>query len=91
MAYHNIESIPLVSRGYYVYRKRTLNSYYAITTDSWRYIMKTWRDTKYERWIYSCGKIEGEKGSEFKGNSCRFCGNCIREYYATLERMRIYE
>jgi hypothetical protein len=65
----------------YIHRKRTLNSYYAITTEAWRRIMKEFEDNI---WVYSCGKIEGEKGK----TSCRYCGNCIREYFATMERMR---
>jgi hypothetical protein len=64
----------------YIERKRTLNSYWAITTDAWRSIMYSFRDNKL---VYSCGHIEGEKGD----TKCRFCGNCLREYFATKERM----
>jgi len=39
---------------------------------------------KYNKWVYSCGKIEGEKGT----TACRHCGNCLREYFATCERIR---
>jgi len=45
---------------------------------------RSYENTPYEKWVYSCGKIEGEAGT----NACRHCGNCLREYYATLERMR---
>ena len=65
----------------YVFRKRTINSYNAITTIAWEYIMEHF---KYNKWVHSCGKIEGEKGD----THCRFCGNCLREYFATIERMR---
>jgi len=65
----------------YVFRKRTLNSYHAITTKAWGKIMARY---KYNKWVYSCGKIEGEKGT----TSCRHCGNCLREYFATTERLR---
>ena len=34
--------------------------------------------------VYSCSKIEGEKASR----SCARCGNCLREYFATMERIR---
>lgn len=81
MAYHDKESIPKL--GYledYVERKRTLNSYWAITTRAWREVIQRYEDNK---WVYSCGKIEGEKGD----THCRFCGNCLREYFATLVRM----
>jgi len=65
----------------YIFRKRTLNSYYAITTKAWEKVMKPY---KYNQWVYSCGKIEGELGT----TKCARCGNCIREYFVTLERMR---
>lgn len=73
-----------IKQGYeydYVFRKRTLNSYYAIITASWKIIMEMYR---YNPWVYSCGKIEGEKGI----TKCSRCGNCIREYYNTKERMK---
>ena len=63
----------------YTFRKRTLNSYWAITTKAWEEIMDRY---KYNKWVYSCGKIEGEKGT----TACRHCGNCLREYFATMER-----
>ena len=81
MAYHNIESIPEAHRDNYVLRKRTMNEYYAITTDAWHDIMGIWED---ELQVYSCGKIEGERGK----TSCRYCGNCLREFFATNERMK---
>ncbi|MFA5394986.1 MAG: hypothetical protein WC346_03105 [Methanogenium sp.] len=80
MAYYSEESIPIQSKHCYIYRKRTLNSYWAITTDAWERVMARY---KYNKWVYSCGKIEGEKGV----TGCRFCGNCLREYFATMERL----
>jgi hypothetical protein len=64
----------------YVYRKRTLNSYWAITTAAWMRVMDKYR---LDKWVYSCGKVEGELGV----SGCRYCGNCLREYHATVERM----
>ncbi len=66
---------------FYTLRKRTLNPYWAITTRAWKDIMDEYR---CNRWVYSCGKIEGELGT----TACRHCGNCLREYFATVERMR---
>jgi len=80
MAYYSPESVPKEHHRNYQWRKRTLNSYWAITTSAWRRIMNRYRDNK---WVHSCGKIEGEKGD----THCRFCGNCIREYFATMERL----
>lgn len=73
--------IPEGHEGKYIFRKRTLNSYWAITTAAWEEIMARY---KYNKFIHSCGKIEGEKGT----TACRYCGNCLREYFATMERIR---
>jgi hypothetical protein len=84
MAYYDEASIPEVHRWGYVYRKRTLNSYYAITTDAWRGVMKRYEDNIR---VYSCGKIEGERGK----TACKYCGNCLREYFLTKEKMESAE
>jgi hypothetical protein len=78
MAYHDR---PPKAGADYVERKRTSNSYWAITTAAWREIMRRYEDNLY---VYSCGKIEGERGS----TKCERCGNCLREFFATKERMR---
>ena len=80
MAYFDEESIPKENRDDYMFRKRTTNSYYAITTDAFERIMEKY---KYNIWVYSCGKLEGEKGK----TSCHRCGNCLREYFYTKEKM----
>jgi len=72
--------IPEEHKNSYVYRKRTLNSYNAITTVAWESVMEKY---KYNKWVYSCGKIEGEKGSSV----CHRCGNCLREYFHTKEKL----
>lgn len=82
MAYFDTpENIPLHHKKKYMFRKRTLNSYFAITTKAWEEVME---EFKYEPYVYSCGKIEGELGT----TKCARCGNCIREYFVTMERMR---
>ena len=65
----------------YIFRKRTLNKYWAITTIAWKFIMEKFQ---YNKWVYSCSKIEGEKGT----HACHRCGNCLREYFYTMEKMR---
>jgi len=85
LAYFNtVDKIPATQRDNYVFRKRTLNAYRAITTAAWRRIMHHWEGSAYEKWVYSCGKVEGEDGS----SACRHCGNCLREYFAAMERIR---
>jgi hypothetical protein len=81
MAYYSRDAIPAAARTDYIYRKRTINSYWAITTEAWELVMRRY---KYNKWVHSCGKIEGQKGD----SHCRFCGNCLREYFATMERLR---
>lgn len=80
MAYYQL-ILPEEHKQNYTFRKRTTNSYWAITTKAWEKIMDRY---KYNPWVHSCGKIEGEKGN----TSCRHCGNCLREYFATLEKMK---
>jgi len=81
MAYFNQE-VPDHSKKFYTFRKRTLNSYWAITTAAWATVYENY--VMFNKWVYSCGKIEGEKGT----TSCSRCGNCLREYFATKERMQ---
>ena len=79
MAYHDASSIPISHRVFYPERKRTLNSYFAITTSAWRGVMKQFEDNKY---VYSCGR-------EGVASGCKFCGNCLREYFAARCRMGV--
>ena len=81
MAYFD-ESIPSDHKHFYTFRKRTLNEYWAITTRGWQAVMKWYATNK---WVHSCGKIEGEMGD----THCRFCGNCTREFYVTREKMKL--
>jgi hypothetical protein len=79
MAYHKESAIRQDYRGDYVLRTRTTNPYYAITTAAWQNVMRRY---SLNPWVYSCGKIEGEHGT----TKCRYCGNCLREFFATLNR-----
>jgi len=83
MAYYRLK-VPKAYQDSYVYRKRTLNSYWAITSKSWYDIMYPYR---FEPYVYSCGHVEGELGN----TKCMRCGNCLREYFATRERMSGHE
>jgi hypothetical protein len=83
MAYFG-KTIPEKEQEHYIFRKRTLNEYWAITTAAWRKVMSQFQDNKL---VYSCGKIEGELGT----SACARCGNCIREYFVTRERCRAKE
>lgn len=64
----------------YIHRKRTMNEYFAISSSGWRRVMDRYQDNYL---VYSCGR-EGERGK----SGCQYCGNCLREYYRTMERIR---
>ena len=81
MAYWQYEdSIPKGCVVAYMKRKRTLNEYLAITHEAWRRVMNEYEGNVL---VHSCG-TEGIDG----GSKCKNCGNCLREYFATKERMR---
>lgn len=62
---------------HYIWKKRTLNSYWVLTDRSRERIEARYADNPR---VYSCG----HKGTF----PCKDCGNCLREYFATLERMK---
>lgn len=76
MAYYS-KKIPSLYDNCYEWKKRTLNSYYVLKQQYIDNIMNLYKENPY---VYSCG-YKGKHG-------CTFCGNCIREYYNTKERMR---
>jgi hypothetical protein len=61
---------------YYEFKKRTLNSYWVIKDNHFERLMDPHRSNPY---VFSCGKTANI-------HACRFCGNCLREYYATTHR-----
>lgn len=77
MAYFT-ETVPKEHEHHYEFRKRTMNSYWVIDPAAWDMVL-----ARYEgnQWVYACGK----DANTFK---CHRCGNCLREYFATLERMK---
>lgn len=77
MAYY-VSNIPFSHARNYELRKRTVNEYSAITRKAYKEIMNIYSDNK---WVYSCS-------NESLESHCRWCGNCLREYFATIERMR---
>lgn len=77
MAYYN-ETVPAEHKSNYIFKKRTLNSYWCIRPEVWKGIMDIYKTNKL---VYSCG-------ANYTGTiSCKNCGNCLREYFATKERM----
>lgn len=76
MAYYT-EKLPSGHESNYTFRKRTLNSYWVINPDVW--------DKIYSRYdgnpsVHTCGK-------DALTFSCKHCGTCLREYFATKERI----
>lgn len=78
MAYYT-ESIPDGHKEYYSYRKRTMNSYWVITQEAWNMVVNRYTSNSL---VYTCGK-------DANTFACYRCGNCIREYFATMERMKV--
>ena len=76
MAYYT-QVIPIKYRQYYEWKQRTLNSYWCLKQEEVDVILDDYKNNSY---VYSCG-IKGQY-------SCSFCGNCIREYYNTKERIK---
>jgi len=74
---HYTQPIPDSYKEYYEYRKRTLNSYWCIKYSARKQIEDMLVDNSF---VYSCG---------YKDSTlCKDCGNCLRAYYATQERLR---
>lgn len=73
--------IPEKHGHYYVLRKKAPRSYCVIGMTAWERIVGRF---VYNKWVYSCGGIDGVGKVIF----CRHCGNCLREYFATMERLR---
>jgi hypothetical protein len=76
MAYYT-QNIPAAYVDSYVFKKRTLNSYHCPKRETWEQIMKRYATNNL---VYSCGKDPDTY-------SCARCGNCIREYFVTNERL----
>jgi len=76
MAYYT-NNIPEQHREYYTWKKRTINTYWCLKQERVEEIFDLFRNNPY---VYLCG---------YKGTyTCQRCGNCIREYFNTIERMR---
>ena len=80
MAYYNTTDKypPHGHASHYTERVRTKNSYKAITFEAWKFVMKQF---ELNRNVHSCGR-------EGVASGCRYCGNCLREYFTTMERLR---
>lgn len=76
MAYYT-SLVPVQYKKWYKWTKRTLNNYWVLKPQYWQKIMDKFKDNSF---VYSCG-------TKYT-HACRFCGNCLRAYYATKERMR---
>jgi hypothetical protein len=66
-------------KGDYTYRKRTLNSYWVITSEAWDRIANK-LGVNNNQMVHTCGK----NAMTF---ACKHCGTCLREYYSTKCRM----
>lgn len=70
------QSIPDEFVAMYEYRKHITNNYYQLRVRQQREIAAKFTCNEY---VYCCG--------DHRGN-CQRCGNCLREYFNTKERLR---
>jgi hypothetical protein len=77
IAYYTHE-IPEQHQRWYTFRKRVQNPSWVITQDGWHFVRGPYRDYP---WVRTCGLSADV-------HECRFCGTCLREYFATAERLR---
>lgn len=81
MAYYT-EDLPEGEQENYEYKKRSINKYWAIKPEAWNRLIEPYNEPFAENpYIYTCGKNANT-------HACHRCGNCLREYYATKERLR---
>jgi hypothetical protein len=76
MAYYT-SKLPASHQEFYEFRKRTLNSYWCINGNKWDEIVGKYKENVL---VHTCGTPES--------TSCKDCGNCRREYFATIQRMK---
>jgi len=78
MAYFfDSEKVEAAKETHYLFQKRTLNAYWVIPEYKRHEIEEAFEDNAL---VYTCG---------YKGtHQCARCGNCLREYFATMERLR---
>lgn len=67
-----------IPKEHYTFQKRTLNSYWVLTAKAWETIIKHY--SLNNKWVYTCGKNSNV-------HACKHCGNCLREYFATMEKV----
>lgn len=79
MAYYT-ETVPEKHRYKYEWKQRTINSYWVMKR-RWMDIIETMFEDN--TLVYSCGR----RGQY----ACFLCGNCLREYHAAKERLRLAE
>jgi len=76
MAYYT-EKISEEFEHCYEWKKRTLNSYWVLKQ---KYVDNIMGVAEKNPFVYSCG-IKGRY-------ECMFCGNCVREYFNAMDRLR---
>jgi hypothetical protein len=78
LAYYT-EALPYGHGASYEFRQRTTNSYWVLTDEAYGRIVERYRENPM---VYTCGR-------DNHTYSCARCGVCLREYFATMERMGV--
>jgi hypothetical protein len=77
MGYYE-EKLPEGEAWKYIFKQRTTNSYWVLRDEIYDTLVNRYLGNPL---VSTCGKDNGVYG-------CRFCGVCLREYFATKERLR---
>lgn len=77
MAYY-AETLPEKEQWKYVWKQRTLNSYWVLKDQVYRGLVERYAGNPF---VSTCGKDNGVY-------SCAKCGVCLREFFSTKERLR---
>jgi len=72
------ESISEEQKELYTFEKKVTNSYWYMKRSMQKDILSSFEDNPF---VYECGYKDT--------HSCKFCGNCIREYYRVIEECRL--
>ena len=80
VCYPDKSSIPDTYIDSYEHRIHVTNPYWQVRPDMWRNTMARFQTNPY---VYSCGTPWA--------SSCSRCGNCLREWHATMERIKRLE
>jgi len=73
--------IPKDHLVHYEKKQRILNVSWSLKYSTWKFLMSRYN---FNPLVHSCGV----EGLTTESKLCKNCGNCLREYFNTMERMK---